>query len=52
MCNLLSKQPAPNVDIDVFNGNPMEFHYFMSIFEEMVKIKVVDPRGNLLIQLY
>ena len=47
MCKLLSQQSAPNVDIDVFDGNPLEFNYFMSIFEEMVESKVVDPRGRL-----
>ena len=47
MCKLLSQQSAPNVDIDVFDGNPLEFNYFMSIFEEMVESKGVDPRGRL-----
>ena len=47
MCKLLSQQSAPNVDIDMFDGNPLEFNYFMSIFEEMVESKVVDPRGKL-----
>ena len=46
MCKLLSQQSAPNVDIDVFDGNPLKFNYFMSIFEEMVESKVVDPRGG------
>ena len=47
MCKLLSQQSAPNVDIDMFDRNPLEFNYFMSIFEEMVESKVVDPRGKL-----
>ena len=47
MCKLLSQQSAPNVDIDVFGDNPLEFNNFMSIFEEMVESKVVDPRGRL-----
>ena len=47
MCKLLSQQSAPNVDIDMFDGNPLEFNYFMSLFEEMVESKVVDPRGRL-----
>ena len=36
MCKLLSQQSAPNVDLDISDGNPLEFDYFMSIFEEMV----------------
>ena len=47
MCKLLSQQSAPNVDIDMFDGNPLEFNYFMSIFEEIVESKVVNPRGKL-----
>ena len=47
MCQLLSQQSAPNVDIDMFDGNPLVFNYFMSLFEEMVESKVVDPRGRL-----
>ena len=47
MCRLLSQQSTPNVDIDVFDGSPLEFNYFMSIFEEMVESKVVDPKGRL-----
>ena len=47
MCKLLSQQSAPNVDIDMFDGNPLVFNYFMSLFEEMVESKVVDPRGRL-----
>ena len=46
-CKLLSQQSAPNVDIDVFDGNPLERKYFMSIFEEMVERKVVNPRARL-----
>ena len=47
MCKLLSQQSAPNVDIDMFDGNPLEFTYFMLIFEEMVESKVNDPRSRL-----
>ena len=44
---LLSQKSAPDVDIDMFDGNPLEFNYFMSIFDEMVGSKVVDPRDRL-----
>ena len=47
MCKLLLQQSAPNVDIDTFYGKPLEFNYFMSIFEEMVESKIVDIRGRL-----
>ena len=30
MCLLLKEQPAPEIKIDVFDGKPMEFHYFLT----------------------
>ena len=45
-CKLLSQQSGPNVDIDMFDGNRLEVNYFISIFEEMVESKIIDPRGN------
>ena len=36
MCQLLKQQSAPEIKIDVFDGNPMEFHYFMAVFKEVV----------------
>ena len=42
MCKLLNQQNAPELDIDTFDGDPMEFHYFMAIFHEVVERKVDD----------
>ena len=47
LCNLLRQQPAPDVDIPVFTGNPLEYHYFMSSFKEAVECKIDDPHGRL-----
>ena len=47
MCKLLSQQAAPEVDIDMFDGDPMEFHYFMAVFHEAVEKKTDDARGRL-----
>ena len=47
MCKLLSQKSAPNADFDLFDGNLLEFNYFMSIFEDMVGSKVNDPRSRL-----
>ena len=46
MCKLLSQQSATNVDIDVLDGNSLEFNYVMSMFEEIVERKVVNPTGR------
>ena len=48
MCKLLSQQSTPHVDIDMFDSNPLEFNFFMSVFEEMVESKVINPRGRLM----
>ena len=34
---LVNQQSAPERDIDVFGGNPLEFHYFMAVFDDAVK---------------
>ena len=47
MCQLLKQQSAPDIDIDIFSGNPMDFHYFMAVFNETVEKKVDDPRGKI-----
>ena len=46
MCKCLSQQSSPNVDIEMFDGNVLEFNYFMSIFEKMVESEVVYPRAR------
>ena len=47
LCNLLRQQSAPDVDIPVFTGKPLEYHYFMSSFKEAVECKIDDPHGRL-----
>ena len=47
MCKLLNQQSAPELDIDNFDGDPMEFHYFMAIFHEVGERKVDDAQGRL-----
>ena len=47
MCNLLLHQTAPDVEIDIFKGDPLEYHYFMSVFTEVVETKFSDPHGRL-----
>ena len=47
MCWLLKQQSAPEIELDVFNGNPMEFHYFMAVFREVVEKRVDDEWGKL-----
>ena len=42
LCSLLRQQSAPDVDIQTFRGDPLEYHFFMSSFREAVERKVDD----------
>ena len=44
LCKLVKQQEAPDVDFDVFDGNPLEYHYFMTLFHEVVEKRVDYPR--------
>ena len=45
--DLIKIMNIPKVEIDPFNGDPMNYLTFMSIFDEMVDSKVSDPRVKL-----
>ena len=47
LCKLLQQQAPPEVDIDCFDGNLLNYHYFMTLFCEVVETKIEDPRGRL-----
>ena len=44
---LLQYQGAPEVEIEKFNGNPLEYQYFVSMFNQVVEKKVSDQTGKL-----
>ena len=46
LCKLIQQQGAPVVDIDTFSGDPLEYHYFMEVFKEVVEKRIKDPRGR------
>ena len=50
MYNLLLHHSAPDVEIDTFKGDPLEYH-FMSVCTEVVEKKVSDPHSRL-VQLF
>ena len=43
---LVKEQSAPSVDIEVFDGNPLQYTYFRSMFREAVKKRIKDPQGK------
>ena len=47
MCVLLRHQSAPEVGIETLRCDPLEYHYFISVFREMVELKIDDPHGRL-----
>ena len=47
MCDLLHHQSAPEVEIETFRGDLLEYHYFISVFREVVELKIDDPHGRL-----
>ena len=47
LSKLVREQSAPQVDMEPFEGNPLDFTYFMSMFQESVEKKIDDPRRRL-----
>ena len=47
LCKLLKVQSAPDMDMECFDGNVLEYHYFMALFREVVESKIEDPKGRL-----
>ena len=47
LSKLVQEQSAPQVDMEPFEGNPLDFTYFMLMFQESVEKKIDDPRGRL-----
>ena len=45
MSKLLRQQAAP--DVKIFNGDPVDYHYFIAVFDELIEKKIDDPRGRL-----
>ena len=39
MSKLIRQQAAPDVDINIFSGDPVDYHYFIAVFEEVVDKK-------------
>ena len=46
LCKIMKLQTAPEVDI--FDGNVLNYHHFMALFKEVVEFKVEDSRGRLI----
>ena len=38
---------APDLEMDDFDGNPLNFLYFITNFKEVIETKIKDKRGRL-----
>ena len=46
LCQLVKQQSAPDIEL-VFDANPLDFHYFMTLFHEIAEKRIDDSRGRL-----
>ena len=47
MSKEIRQQAAPDVDIDIFSGDTVNYQYFIAVFEEVIEKKIDNPRGRL-----
>ena len=47
LCELVKQQSAPAVNIEEFDGNPLQYSYFRSMFQEVVEKKFANPQRRL-----
>ena len=47
MVEMIKLQSAPKPDLEVFDGNPLEYLFFKANFKEVVESVVADQRGRL-----
>ena len=48
LCRQMRQQSAPEVDIDCFDGNPLNYQYFVAIFKDVVENRINEPCGQLI----
>ena len=42
LCKLLKVQLDADIDMECFDGNVLEYHYFMTLFREVLESKIED----------
>ena len=47
MSKLLRQQASLDVDSNIFKGDPVDYHYFIAVFDEVVEKKIDDLWGRL-----
>ena len=46
--NMIQQQVAPKVELECFDGNPLEYNQFVDLFREVVEKWIPEPKGRLL----
>ena len=47
LCKLVQLQAAPEVDMEQPDGYPLNYHYFMALFAEVVETKMRSPEEDI-----
>ena len=47
LCHLVKQQSQPDIKLAAFDGNSLDFHYFMILFCHVVQKRIDGPRGRL-----
>ena len=47
LCQMLKQHLLLNVDMEVYDGNPLNLKYFMTMFKELEESKTEDPHERL-----
>ena len=47
LCQIVKQHSAPTVNIEEFDGNPLQYSYFRSMFQEVVEKKIANSQERL-----
>ena len=45
---MIQQQAVTKVELDCFDGNPLEYNHFVNLFREVVQKWIPQPKGRLL----
>ena len=45
---MIQQQAAPEVELECFDGSPLEYNHFADLFREVVEKWISEPKGRLL----
>ena len=44
---IMEQQSAPEIELDVLDENPLDFHYFTTVLREALEKRIEGPHGRL-----